>query len=152
MNGSSVPIVQIPPSQSPANTPTKRHHHRTPSSQYPVRGALPSHGTTSSASGFLNIEPHEQAPPRPVVRRMSSHPDISSLCDSWANTGPANQTVNFYKTSPSSLLNSAGLAFTPARPNGSSGASRNGGQDGGSAQSMRKSISGLFFTPTSNKE
>ena len=154
-NGSSVPMVQTPPPQSPANSPAKRHHRRTPSSQYPVRGALPSHGNTSSASGFLIIEPHEQAPPRPVVRRMSSHPDISSLCDSWANTGPANQTVNFYKTSPSSFLNSASLTFTPARPNGGSGTSRSGGQDGRSThqhQAMRKSISGLFLTPASNKE
>ena len=148
-------MIQIPPPQSPANSPTKRHHRRTPSSQYPLRGALPSHGSTNGANGFLNIELHEQAPPRPVVRRMSSHPDISSLCDSWANTGPANQTVNFYKTSPSSLLSSASLAFTPARPNGSSGTSRSGGQDDKSAhqhQAMRKSIPGLFLTPASNKQ
>ena len=154
-NGSPVSMIQIPSPQSLTNSPTKRHHRRTPSSQYPLRGALPSHGSTSSANGFLNIEPHEQAPPRPVVRRMSSHPDISSLCDSWANTGPANQTVNFYKTSPSSFLNSASLTFTPARPNGGSGTSRSGSQDVRSVhqhQAVRKSISGLFLTPASNEQ
>lgn len=151
-NGGSLPTIQTSTSQSSTSSPTKRHHRRTPSSQYPLRGALPLHGSTSSANEFLTIEPCEQAPPRPVVRRMSSHPDISSLCDSWASTGPANQTVNFYKTSPSSFLNSTGLAFTPTRPNGNTSSSRSGGQDSRSAQqhqATRKSISGLFLTPTS---
>jgi len=153
-NGGSVPVIKTP-TPSPTNSPAKRHHRRTPSSQYPLRGALLSHGSTSGANGFLNIEPHEQAPPKPVVRRMSSHPDISSLCDSWASTGSANQTVNFYKTSPSSFLNSAGLAFTQARPNGSTSNSKSGGQDDRGAhqpQAVRKSISGLFFTPASSRQ
>ena len=151
-NGGSVPTMQTSAPQSPGSP--KRHHRRTPSSQYPLRGALPSHGSTSNGSGFLTIELHEQAPPKPVVRRMTSHPDISSLCDSWASTGSANQTVNFYKTSPSSLLNSASLVFMQGRPNGSTGTSRSGGQDGRSSdqhQAMGKSISGLFLTPASSK-
>ena len=151
-SGGSVPTIQTPTSQSPTSSPTKRNHRRTPSSQYPLRGALPSHGSTSSANGFLIIEPHEQAPPRPVVRRMSSHPDILSLCDSWASTGPANQTVNFYKTSPSSFLNPTSLALTQARTNGSTNTSRSGGQDTSTAhqhQAARKSIQGLFLTPAS---
>ena len=154
-NGGSVPAIQTPNPQSPTNSPTRRHHRRTPSSQYPLRGAAPSHGSPNSVNGFLNIEPHEQAPPKPVVRRMSSHPDISSLCDSWASTGPVSQTVNFYKTSPSSFLNSASLTITQARPNGSAGTSRNGGQDDRNAhqpQATRKSISGLFLTPASNRQ
>ncbi|KAF9651949.1 hypothetical protein BDM02DRAFT_3138368 [Thelephora ganbajun] len=109
---------------------------------------------TNGANGFLNIEPHEQAPPRPEVRRMSSHPDISSLCDSWACTGPVNQTVNFYKTSPSSFLNSASLTFTQVRPHGSTSTSRSGGQDGRNThqhQVIRKSISGLFLDPASSQ-
>ena len=153
-NGGSVPAIQTP-TPSPTNSPAKRHHRRTPSSQYPLRGALHPHGSTSSTSGFLNIEPLEQTPPQPVVRRMSSHPDVSSLCDSWASTGPTNQTVNFYKTSPSSSLNSAGLAFTQARPHGSTSTSRSSGQDGRSAhqpQAVRKSISGLFLTPASSRQ
>ena len=153
-NGGSIPAIQTPVPQSPS-PPTKRHHRRTPSSQYPLRGALPSHGSTTGGNGFLTIEPHEQAPPKPVVRRMTSHPDISSLCDSWASTGPANQTVNFYKTSPSSLLNSASLVFMQGRPNGStSTTSRSSGQDGRSSdqhQAMGKSLSGLFLTPASSQ-
>ena len=132
-NGGSIPTIQTPAPQTSTTSPTKRHHRRTPSSQYPLRGALPSHGSLSGGNGFLNIEPYEQAPPKPVVRRMTSHPDISSLCDSWASTGSANQTVNFYKTSPSS---------------------RSSGQDGKSVhqhQAVGKSISGLFFTSTSSK-
>lgn len=154
-NGNSVPIMQTPTPQSLTNSPTKRHHRRTPSSQYPLRGAPLSHGSTSNANGFLSIEPHEQAPPKPVVRRMTSHPDISSLCDSWASTGSVSQTVNFYKTSPSSFLNSASLTITQARPSGSTSISKSGGQDDKSAhqhQTMRKSISGLFFTPASSKQ
>lgn len=150
----SVPTIRTSAPQSPANSPTKRHHHRTPSSHYPLRGAPPPHGSTNSGSGFLNIEPCEQPPPKPVVRRMTSHPDISSLCDSWASTGPANQTVNFYKTSPSSFLNSASLSLTQARPSGSTSTSRGGGQDGRSAHqhlTKGKSISGLFLTPTSSQ-
>ena len=130
MNGSSVPMVQTPASESPTDSPTKRHHRRTPSSQYPLHGALNLNGSASGTSGFLSIEPHEQAPPRPEVRRMTSHPDISSLCDSWASTGLANQTVNFYKTSPSSSLNSANTHTQHA---------------------TRKSMSGLFMTPTSSQ-
>lgn len=151
--GGSVPMIQTPTPQSPTNSSTKRHHRRTPSSQYPLRGTLPSHGSTSSANGFLSIEPHEQAPPRPMIRRMSSHPDISLLCDSWANTEPANQTVNFYKTSPSTFLGSTSLGFTQARPGGSISASRSGCQDGGGSHHrvVRKSISGLFLTPASSK-
>lgn len=154
INGGSVPMIQTLTPDSPTNSPTRRHHRRTPSSQYPLRGALPLNGSTSSASGFLSIEPHEQAPPRPEVRRMTSHPDISSLCDSWASTGPANQTVNFYKTSPSSFLNSANLPSTQARANGSTSNTRSGGQEGKNThkqQSMRKSMSGLFLTPTSSQ-
>ena len=150
-NGGSVPTIQTSAPQSSTSSPTKRHHRRTPSSHYPLRGALPSHGSAGGGNGFLNIEPHEQPPPRPVVRRMTSHPDVSSLCDSW---GPANQTVNFYKTSPSSFLNSAGLALTQARPSGSTGTSRGGSQDGRSSHqhlTVGKSISGLFLTPTSNQ-
>ena len=151
VNGGSTTAIQTPPPPS-TSSPTKRHHRRTPSSQYPLRGALPSHGSTNGGSGFLIIEPHEQTPPRPVVRRMTSHPDISSLCDSWASTGSANQTVNFYKTSPSSFLNSASLTFTQGRPGGSTSTPRSGGQDSRSAQqAMGKSISGLFLTPTSSK-
>ena len=153
--GPAVPMIQTPTPQSPPNSPVKRYHRRTPSSHYPLRGPLPLHGSTGSPSGFLNIEPHEETPPRPVVRRMSSHPDISSLCDSWASTGPVNQTVNFYKTSPSTFLNSASLAFTQVRPNGSTSTSRSGGQDGRNTHqqgSTRKSISGLFFTPASNQQ
>ena len=149
-NGSSVHAIQTSAPQSSMSSPTKRHHRRTPSSHYPVRGALPSHGSTGGGNGFLHIEPHEQPPPRPVVRRMTSHPDVSSLCDSWASTGPANQTVNFYKTSPSSFLNSAGLALTQVRPS----TSRGGSQDGRSSHqhlAVGKSISGLFLTPTSNQ-
>ena len=153
-SGGPVPTIQSPAPQSPTNAPTKRHHRRTPSSHYPLRGALPSHGSTGGGNGFLSIEPHEQPPPRPVVRRMTSHPDVSSLCDSWASTESANQTVNFYKTSPSSFLNSASLALTQGRPGGSPSTSRGGSQDGRSSHqhlAVGKSISGLFFTPTSNQ-
>ena len=143
VNGGS---AQTPAPNSPTNSSAKRHHRRTPSSQYPLRGALSSNGSTSGASGFLSIEPHEQPPPRPEVRRMTSHPDISSLCESWASTGPASQTVNFYKTSPSSLLSPTSLAFTQARPNGSTSNTRNGGQ-----HATRKSMTGLFMTPTSSQ-
>ena len=152
VNGGSTPMVQNPTSESPTNSPAKRHHRRTPSSQYPFHGALPL--STSSANGFLNIEPHEQAPPRPEVRRMSSHPDISSLCDSWASTGPTNQTVNFYKTSPSSFLNSASLVFTRSRSNGGTGTTRSGDQEGKNAhkqQAKRMPMSSLFLTPTPNQ-
>lgn len=153
-NGGSVPTVQTPASNSPLNSPTKRHHRRTPSSQYPLRGALSLNGSTSGTSGFLSIEPHEQAPPRPEVRRMTSHPDITSLCDSWASTGPANQTVSFYKTSPWSFLNSASSALTHVRANGSSSNIRSGAQDGRNTHTQhptRKSVSGLFMTPTSSQ-
>lgn len=153
-NGGSARVIQPPAPDPPTTSPTIRHHRRTPSSQYPLRGALTLNGSASGASGFLSIEPHEQAPPRPDVRRMTSHPDISSLCDSWASTGLANQTVNFYKTSPSSLLNSASLAFTQARSNESTSNTRSGGQEGKSThiqQAMRKSMSGLFMTPTSSR-
>ncbi|KAF9787074.1 hypothetical protein BJ322DRAFT_1099369 [Thelephora terrestris] len=151
MNGDPVMMVQTPTPDSPTNSSTKRNHRRTPSSQYPLRGSLTLNGSTSGASGFLSIEPHEQAPPRPEVRRMTSHPDVSSLCDSWANTEPANQTVNFYKTSPSSFLNTASLAFTQPRPNGSTSTTRGGGQEGKNIQATRKSVSGLFFTPASSQ-
>ena len=154
VNTDSVSMVQTPTPDSPTNSPTKRHHRQTPSSQYPLRGALPLNGSTSSATGFLSIEPHEQAPPRPEVRRMTSHPDVSSLCDSWANTEPANQTVNFYKTSPSSSLSSASLAFAQTRPNGSTSNTRGGGQEGKNTHKQpatRKSMSGLFFTPASSQ-
>jgi hypothetical protein len=150
-SGGSVPTIQTPAPQPSTSSPTKRHHRRTPSSQYPLRGAL--HGSTGGGNGFLNIEPHEQAPPRPVVRRMTSHPDISSLCDSWVSTGPASQTVNFYKTSPSSFLNSVSLAFTQVRPSGSTTTSRSGGQDGKSTHQHQttKSMSNLFFTSASSQ-
>ena len=148
VNGGSAQVVQTPVPDSPTNSPTKRHHRRTPSSQYPVRGAPTLNGSTSGVSGFLSIEPHEQAPPRPEVRRMTSHPDISSLCDSWASTGPANQTVNFYKTSSPSFFNSASLAFTQPRPNESTS---NEGKNGHVHHAVRNSMSGLFMTPTSNR-
>lgn len=36
------------------------------------------------------------APPRPSIRRShSSHPDITSLCAQWADTGPANRTLTY---------------------------------------------------------
>jgi hypothetical protein len=153
-NGGSAPMVQNPTPESPTNSPAKRHHRRTPSSQYPFHGALPLGGSTSSANGFLNIEPYEQAPPRPEVRRMSSHPDVSSLCDSWASTGPTNQTVSFYKTSPSSFLNSASLVFKQSRSNGSTSTTRSGDQEGKNAhkqQAKRMPMSNLFLTPASGQ-
>ena len=149
-----VPMVQTPTPDTAANSPTTRHHRRTPSSQYPVHGALPLNGSSSNASGFLSIEPHEQAPPRPEVRRMTSHPDISSLCESWANTRSANQTVNFYKTSPSSFLKSMSMTPTPARPSGSAGITRSSGQEGKDTHQQhitRKPMSGIFLTPTSSQ-
>jgi hypothetical protein len=148
-NGGFVPTVQTPVLDSSTNSPAKRNHRRTPSSQYPLRGALTLNGSTGGASGFLSIEPYEQAPPRPEVRRMTSHPDISSLCDSWASTGVTNQTVNFYKTSPSSFL-----AIAQTRADGSTNNTRSGGQEGKNTpvqHATRKPMSGLFMTPTSSQ-
>lgn len=154
LDGSFSPTVQTMAPNSPTNSPARRHHRRTPSSQYPLRGTLTLNGSTSGASGFLSIEPHEQAPPRPEVRRMTSHPDITSLCESWASTGLANQTVNFYKTSPSSFLNSASLALTQTRLDGNTSNTRSGGQEGKNTpvqHPMRKSMSGLFMTSASSQ-
>ncbi|KAI0274800.1 Alpha/Beta hydrolase protein [Gloeopeniophorella convolvens] len=33
--------------------------------------------------------------PSPSIRSSSSHPDISSLCDQWGSTGPANVTLTY---------------------------------------------------------
>lgn len=38
---------------------------------------------------------HEPAPQPSIRRSHSSHPDITSLCNQWANQGPANQTLTY---------------------------------------------------------
>lgn len=86
--------------------PTKkvRAHRRTPSLQ-PTR---PSY-SYSRMSAFqralpVDMESVQYPAPRPQLRRITqSHPDISSLCKSWAE-GPANQTVNYKSIHAHSLV------------------------------------------------
>lgn len=52
----------------------------------------------------LIISPSVAVAPTPTVRSRSraiSHPDIFSLCQEWANTGPANQTMRYLSASQS---------------------------------------------------
>ncbi|KAI0361031.1 hypothetical protein OH77DRAFT_387227 [Trametes cingulata] len=50
------------------------------------RGRIASLSMTSSA----------EAPPEPAIRRSQySHPDITSLCQQWLSSGPANQTTTY---------------------------------------------------------
>lgn len=65
--------------------------------------------TRQSSREFQHHHPHHQhrmstlsmslssgPAPRPSIRRShSSHSDINSLCQSWANSGPANQTLTY---------------------------------------------------------
>jgi len=68
-------------------------HRRTPSLQHrPTHERRPSYHRSPPVS----MESVQQPAPRPLLRRSThSHPDISSLCKDWANSGPANQTVNY---------------------------------------------------------
>lgn len=47
-------------------------------------------------SSSVSMTPSTEAPPEPsICRSHRSHPDISSLCQSWTKSGPANYTRTF---------------------------------------------------------
>lgn len=78
--GSSQGTPTKPHSRSPT-LPTRSLHERKPSS----------HRTAPPA-----MESIQRPAPRPLHRSTTkSHADISYLCQSWADNGPANRTVNY---------------------------------------------------------
>jgi hypothetical protein len=93
----SVLIPDSAPTHTPAPSavlpPTRtRHHRRTPSHQSahqePVR---PRHRYSIS-----NLAPSTSPPPSPSIRRSNvSHPNVTSLIQQWATSGPANQTLTY---------------------------------------------------------
>ncbi|KAK7686726.1 hypothetical protein QCA50_010326 [Cerrena zonata] len=79
----SAPLPSSPRSPLSSRAPTRQssrefqHHHQHRMSTVSM----------SSSSGSA---------PRPGIRRShTSHPDITSLCQQWANSGPANQTLTY---------------------------------------------------------
>ena len=61
--------------------------------QYP--SSFRGHAATLS-SRHLRMSTLSSAPvPSPSIRSSSSHPDISSLCEQWGSTGPANVTLTY---------------------------------------------------------
>ncbi|KAI8981123.1 Alpha/Beta hydrolase protein [Trametes punicea] len=44
----------------------------------------------------VSMSTTDEGPPEPAIRRSQySHPDISSLCQQWLSSGPANQTTTY---------------------------------------------------------
>jgi hypothetical protein len=65
-----------------------------------MRGQHPSslrnHAAATLNSRRLRISTLSSAPvPSPSIRSSASHPDISSLCEQWESTGPANVTLTY---------------------------------------------------------
>ncbi|KAI0348172.1 hypothetical protein BDW22DRAFT_1435947 [Trametopsis cervina] len=84
------------PSTSPRRLPSRTYLNPTEAPTHPP-GRVHRHSTTNSTT-VLNM-----TAPRPSIRRShSSHPDITMLCEQWAYSGPANQTLMFR---PDAILN-----------------------------------------------
>jgi len=98
--------------QHPANSLTLHHHRsRRVQSYHGFEHAhhhvssltLTPHSSSSirSHSGTLNSRRLRMSTlsytpvPSPSIRSSSSHPDISSLCQQWESTGPANVTLTY---------------------------------------------------------
>jgi len=90
------------------------HSHHVPSLKRTQHSpSLRSHPGTLN-SRLLRISTLSSAPiPSPSIRSSASHPDISSLCQQWESTGPANVTLT-YKPSGTTLSASA----SPTKPKG----------------------------------
>ncbi|KAI0257402.1 Alpha/Beta hydrolase protein [Lactifluus subvellereus] len=75
------------------------------------------HAVTLS-SRHLRMSTLSSAPvPSPSIRSSSSHPDISSLCEQWESTGPANVTLTYKPsgtTIPASSSKSKGRKRSPS--------------------------------------
>ena len=107
---SATPSVSSPRSPLSSRAPTRQssrefqHHH--PHHQHRMSTL-----SMSSSSGTA---------PRPSIRRShASHPDISSLCQQWANSGPANQTLTYKPESTQGSLrrkSSMTSSTTPSSP------------------------------------
>lgn len=77
-------------------------HHDLDHAQHVSSLVRPQHSSSSrSHSGTLNsrhlrITSLSSTPvPSPSIRSSTSHPDISSLCQQWESTGPANVTLTY---------------------------------------------------------
>jgi len=85
--------ASTPPVPLAMPAPTRpRHHRRTPSHQpahhEPMR---PRHRYSIS-----NLTSSTSPPPSPSIRRSNvSHPNVTSLIQQWASSGPANQTLTY---------------------------------------------------------
>ncbi|KAL7285552.1 hypothetical protein ACG7TL_000656 [Trametes sanguinea] len=67
----------------------------------PVSGDVPSSLSSSPSRrrariGSLSMTSSAEAPPEPAIRRAQfSHPDITTLCQQWLSSGPANHTTTY---------------------------------------------------------
>lgn len=80
---------------SPVVQPMQHSDKLTESSRPPRNHQRRATGGSSRAHG-LSMSPMVATAPTPTIRsrlRAISHPDISSLCQEWANSGPANRTT-----------------------------------------------------------
>ncbi|CAL1694181.1 unnamed protein product [Somion occarium] len=92
----------LPPS-APRLTPTSVRRRRSNSQilfpKDPVSSRAPTRQSSREFSHrlfTLSMSSSTAPPPRPSIRRShTSHPDITSLCQQWANNGPANQTLTY---------------------------------------------------------
>jgi len=71
------------------------HHHVSSLVLAPHSSSMRSHSGTLN-SRRLRMSTLSSTPvPSPSIRSSSSHPDISSLCQQWETTGPANVTLTY---------------------------------------------------------
>jgi len=68
---------------------------RVPALRTPRSPTVRSYASTLN-SRYLRMSTLSTSPvPSPSIRSSSSHPDISSLCEQWESTGPANITLTY---------------------------------------------------------
>ncbi|KAI0783326.1 Alpha/Beta hydrolase protein [Abortiporus biennis] len=83
----------VPSQQSLSNVNISMTLKESPKLSVPSR---PASSRGYRVSNAISMSPSTAPAPRPYIRRStSSHPDITVLCQQWANSGPANQTVTF---------------------------------------------------------
>lgn len=92
-------------SQLPTSpTKTVRAHRRAPSLQQTHFRPPNSRRSSYQRASPIDMESVQHPAPPPLLRRNTqSHPDISSLCQNWADSGPANRTVNYKSLHAQSL-------------------------------------------------
>jgi hypothetical protein len=92
-------LMPEPPSVSPRSTATTwqgTRRTRRNTVTYPRRMNHHHHHIVIPPILGMSSMSTKTPPPSPSIRRSSaSHPDITSLVQQWANTGPANQTVMY---------------------------------------------------------